>query len=98
VTTLKAYAISSEVHDNQIEILYGAAPTVEFRYPTREQAIFDCLRLNQIQCAVGSHCCAFAVDQLPEGDFGIICACHPFQCSSRIEGRYVHNNRTPDRL
>jgi hypothetical protein len=40
-------------------------------------AAAECVRLNKIQVRFGSHCCAFAVDQLPEGDYAIICACHP---------------------
>jgi hypothetical protein len=35
------------------------------------------VRFNQSRVEVGSHCCAFAVDRFPDGDFGIICACHP---------------------
>lgn len=83
---MKVYAIrykSIELDQNtQLGIQYGAAPCPESRYRTRELAAADCVRLNQRRVQIGSHCCAFAVDQLPEGDFGIICACHPMQMSA----------------
>lgn len=83
---MKTYALLQRLvdrkQDSQTCIQFGAEPTPESRYGTREQALADCLILNRSQVYVGSHCCAFAVDQLPQGDFGIICACHPIQFSA----------------
>ena len=78
---MKAYAVSSKVSDdNRVQIQYGEVPVAEFRYATRERATDHCVRLNKSEWRVGSHRCAFAVDKLPGGDFGIICACHPLSC------------------
>lgn len=80
---MKAYAITYTFTEfdqpSQTAIEFGSEPSPESRYSTREQAAAECVRLNQGRVHVGSHCCAFAVDQLPQGDFGIICACHPMQ-------------------
>ena len=75
---MKSYASNYSVDlTTHLNIQYGSQPTPDSRYSTREQAAMDCVRLNQGRLQVGSHRCAFAVDKLPEGDFGIICACHP---------------------
>ena len=63
-------------------IQYGGEPAPESRYKSRELAAADCIRLNQTSFEAGSHCCAFAVDQLPEGDFAIFCACHPLSLAA----------------
>jgi len=77
---MKAYAINYGLDlSTQVNVQYGSQPTPESRYSTREKAAQDCVRLNQVRFHVGSHRCAFAVDKLPDGDFGIICACHPIQ-------------------
>lgn len=80
---MKAYALTHTFPElewnSQTRIQFGAEPSPESRYSTREQAAAECVKLNQGKVQVGSHCCAFAVDQLPQGDFGIICACHPIQ-------------------
>ena len=78
IPAMKAYATSYGLdQDTNLKVQYGSQPTPQSRYKTREQAAQDCVRLNQSRLYFGSHCCAFAVDKLPEGDFGIICACHP---------------------
>lgn len=80
---MKLYAVSSEVsEDNLVEIRYGVAPCGAFRYATRELATLDCVRLNQNQFHVGPHRCAFTVEQLADGDFGISCVCHPLISAS----------------
>jgi hypothetical protein len=83
---MKAYALTRKFAGLDLNaptgILFGAEPSSESRYTTREQAAADCVKLNQGRVHVGSHCCAFAVDQLPQGDFGIICACHPIHLSA----------------
>lgn len=75
---VKTYAINYGLDlTTQVKIQYGAEPTPESRYSTREQAAQDCVRLNQSRVHVGSHQCAFAVDRLPDSGYGIICTCHP---------------------
>jgi len=75
---MKSYAINYGLDlSTQVKVQFDSKPTPESRYSTREQAAQDCVRLNQSPLYVGSHRCAFAVDKLPEGGFGIICACHP---------------------
>jgi len=83
--TLKFYAVSAEVFDhNHVQIQYGPDPLGAFRYVTRERAAVACVRLNQIQFHGGSHCCALTVEQLPDGEFGLICVCHPFGSGSGV--------------
>jgi len=80
IPAMKAYAFNYGLDlSTHVKVQYSAQPTPKSRYSTREQAAQDCVRLNQSRHHVGSHCCAFAVDKLPEGDFGIICACHPMR-------------------
>jgi hypothetical protein len=78
---MKAYAMKDQVsapsENSQFAIRYSNEPMAESRYSTREQASADCVRFNKNRVHVGTHCCAFAVDPLPEGDYGIICTCHP---------------------
>lgn len=78
IELVKAYAINYGLDlTTQVKVQYSSEPTPDSRYSTREQAALDCVRLNQNDFQAGSHRCAFAVDKLPDGGFGIICACHP---------------------
>jgi hypothetical protein len=81
ISAMKFYALEYQEigldQNTQPEIQFGSKPSSRSRYATREMAAADCVRLNKVQVRFGSHCCAFAVDQLPEGDYAIICACHP---------------------
>lgn len=80
---VKTYAINYGLDlATHVKVQYGSQPTPESRYSTRERAAQDCVRLNQIPLQFGSHRCAFAVDKLPDGGFGIICTCHPHQALS----------------
>lgn len=82
---LKVYAVSTEVFpDTHIQIQYGATPFGVFRYATRELTAVDCVRLNRNQFQVGQHCCALTVEQLPDGEFGLTCICHPLQSTSAL--------------
>ena len=75
---VKAYAINyGSNFGTRANIQYGSHPTSDSRYSTRELAALDCVRLNQSDFYAGSHRCAFAVDKLPDGGVGSICACHP---------------------
>jgi hypothetical protein len=78
IELVKAYAINYGLDlTTQVKVQFGSQPTPDSRYSTREQAAQDCVRLNRTRLHVGSHECAFVVDKLPDGGFGIICACHP---------------------
>jgi hypothetical protein len=78
IELVKAYAINYGLDlTTQVKVQYGSEPTPESRYSTREHAAKHCVHLNRSRVHVGSHECAFAVDKLPDGAFGIICACHP---------------------
>jgi hypothetical protein len=84
---MKAYAMADQVSvqggNTHVAIRYSKEPSAKSRYSSRELASADCVRFNQTPVHVGSHCCAFAVDPLPEGDYGIICACHPMLSERR---------------
>jgi hypothetical protein len=78
---MKAYVLGYRANKPQAErteFQYGARPLPDSRYTTRTSAEVDCRTLNQSAFRTGSHQCSFSVDKLPEGDFGIICVCHPF--------------------
>lgn len=75
---MKAYLIGYKVGSPQViplEAQYSLEPAL--RYATRGLAATDCMHLNRQRLTIGAHSCAFAVDELPEGGFGIICICHP---------------------
>lgn len=69
--------MKSYVHGYKVDIQYGQLPAPASRYANRTLAESACRDLNRFGVWVGSHRCSFAVDRLPEGDFGIICVCHP---------------------
>jgi len=70
---MKAYVLR-----HSVDVKYGPQPSSDWRYPRREQAEAICRNLNRLRVCAGSHECSFAVDSLPEHDYGIICVCHPF--------------------
>ena len=77
---MKVYVVAYRTDDlerSPTEVRYGLEPTAESRYVTRALAVTDCMLLNSHRLSIGAHCCAFTVDDLPTGDFGIICTCHP---------------------
>ena len=77
---MKAYVIGYEFsshQDGSMGVRFGLEPIVECRYATRDLAMTECIDLNRQHSTMGMHCCAFTVDELSEGDFGIICVCHP---------------------
>ena len=71
---MKAYILGFK--SNPTKLQFGPEP--EARYETREQAESECQDLNRSDICVGVHQCSFSVDPLPEGDFGILCICHPY--------------------
>ena len=66
-----------------MEVQYGSEPKRNLRYATRELATETCLNLNKFRLQIGAHSCAFTADKLPEGDFGIICICHPVKSGNK---------------
>jgi hypothetical protein len=76
---MKAYVIGQKLDAQNwsMEVQYGPEPIPELRYATRELAVTDCMHLNRQRLKIGAHCCAFTVEELPAGDFCIICICHP---------------------
>jgi len=65
------------------DVELGPQPSSESRYPVREFAGAVCRDLNRSGVRTDKHHCSFAVDPLPEGDFGIICVCHPLARSGQ---------------
>lgn len=41
-----------------------------------EDAKIECRYLQETKVHVGEHFCMFSVEQLPEGDFAIVCLSH----------------------
>jgi hypothetical protein len=74
---MKAYVLA---HKADVEL--GPQPGSESRYPLRELAGAVCRDLNRLSLRTEKHLCSFAVDLLPEGDFGIICICHPLRATT----------------
>ena len=60
-----------------IEVAYSADPCADWKYAIREAAEAVCKKLDLFEVRVGRHHCAFSVDPLVNGDFGIFCVCHP---------------------
>ena len=78
---MKAYVVghkTDQVEGWLLDIQFGSQPTSECRYVSRPLAEIDCSNLNKYVVCSGQHRCAFAVDELPDGSFGIMCVCHPF--------------------
>jgi len=61
----------------KVDIEFGPQPSQQSRYLVRGLAEDACRDLNRLGIRTEQHHCSFAVDRLPEGDFGIICICHP---------------------
>jgi hypothetical protein len=56
----------------------------DWRIAVREIAESDLRILTSMRVRVGDHYCDFAIEELPEGGFAIICPAHPPLHSSRI--------------
>jgi hypothetical protein len=69
--------MNSYVVGYKIDIEFGSQPSQESRYPSRGLAEAACRDLNGMGVRTDKHHCSFAVERLREGDFGIICVCHP---------------------
>jgi len=61
----------------RVDVDFGPQPSEQSRYPNRGLAEDACCELNRLGVRTEQHFCSFTVERLPEGDFGIICVCHP---------------------
>jgi hypothetical protein len=64
-----------------VEVEYCKEP--DWRIAFRELAESELKILTDMCVHVGSHYCEFAVEELPEGEFAIICPSHPELRSSQ---------------
>ena len=58
-----------------VDVGYSSTPVL--RIKTRHEADLDCERLRRMRVHVGAHYCEFGVEELPEGDFTLVCFSHP---------------------
>ena len=63
------------IKPRQIVVKYCTDPVPLFN--TRLEANMDCAMLRTASVSVGTHFCDFSVEELPSGQFAIICASHP---------------------
>lgn len=56
-------------------VRYSGGP--EYTIGERDKAVWECQYLERAQVRVGEHCCAFTLEELPEGEFAIVCLSHP---------------------
>jgi hypothetical protein len=49
----------------------------EWRIPLESEAVWRRDELQNALVHVGPHYCEFSIEELPEGDFAIVCAEHP---------------------
>ena len=83
---MKAYVIGYRRRpedEGVIEVMYGPDPEPESTYASSQIAKAACKKLNSFGVRVGMHQCAFSVDPLRDGDFGIFCVCHPHYFAAR---------------
>lgn len=77
---MKAYVVEfgSMLQDpRRFEVRYGLEPNSQSEYASRKLAEAAIEKLNRFEVRVGAHHCAFTVDALPDGMFGVFCVCHP---------------------
>lgn len=58
----------------EIEVQYHSRPV--WRIPSHE-AEWRCAELQRSRIHVGQHYCEFSLEELPEGNFAIVCESHP---------------------
>jgi hypothetical protein len=58
-----------------IVVVYSDSPT--WRIPLESEAVWRLVDLQTAHVHVGQHFCEFSIEELPEGDFAIVCAEHP---------------------
>jgi len=73
----------------------GPEPSSESRYILCDSAGVVCRDLNKSDVRTGEHHCSFTVDMLPQGDFGIICICHPHAHLRLVEDRRGNGPQDP---
>jgi hypothetical protein len=58
-----------------VEVQYGDGP--DWKMPFREYAETELRTLAEMRIHVGPHYCEFSLEELPEGEFAIVCLSHP---------------------
>jgi hypothetical protein len=66
---------------SDVEVQYCEEP--DWRIAFREMADSELRILTDMRVHVGLHYCEFAVEELPKGEFAIICPSHPELHSGR---------------
>lgn len=61
--------------NTRLTVAYSASP--ERTWGSLLHANSDCEYLNRHRIHVGQHLCYFSVEELPSGDFSIVCLTHP---------------------
>lgn len=61
-------------------VAYSDKP--EWVIPSGDEAEMECKTLNRLNVHVGTHLCNFSVEELPSGEFAVICADH----AGRVRG------------
>jgi hypothetical protein len=64
-----------------VDVQFSEAP--EWKIDLRELAESELRILTGMHVHVGQHYCEFAVEDLPEGEFAIVCPAHPELRSAR---------------
>lgn len=72
--------IRSDDPKTDYEICYSRDP--EWKMEFINQAESECRILESFGVHVGSHSCRFSVEELPEGEFAIVCLSHPDNSSA----------------
>jgi hypothetical protein len=75
--------LSDEETPKEREARLAKPPIVEFdrdplwKLPAKELADVELLILERMGVSVGQHFCQFSVEELPEGEFALVCRNHP---------------------
>jgi hypothetical protein len=64
-----------------VEVQYCKEP--EWKIAFRELAESELRILSEMHVHIGPHYCELAIEELPEGEFAIVCPAHPELHSSR---------------
>lgn len=64
----------------EIEVGYSKEP--KWTVASREEANYQCRTLRGVDVHVGPHYCEFSVEELPNGEFAIVCLSHPDNSSA----------------
>jgi hypothetical protein len=62
-------------HKGNVDVFFHK--DVNWRMQSLEEAKAECQCLRAMKVRVGEHSCDLSVEELPEGDFAIVCLSHP---------------------